>query len=196
MLAIETVKILTAGKAMGNYSFENRIPMMKSATIRSVFVPIIVAVLGQLPALGFEPESSVPAEVKVAAVQMLGYDKTDMPRPGFDPSEAVVRYIERAAKDGAQLVVFPEYLLGRISVPGPQTERISKAAAAGKIYVVVGCWEVFDDSSFANTALLFDRAGKIVGKYNKVHAAVDQFEGEPPWSKPPTGQGRRMVSEQ
>ena len=144
MLAIETVKILTAGKAMGNYSFENRVPMMKSATIRSVFVPIIVAVLGQLPALGFEPESSVPAQVKVAAVQMLGYDKTDLPRPGFDPSEAVVRYIEKASKDGAQLVVFPEYLLGRISVPGPQTERISKAAAAGKIYVVVGCWEVYE----------------------------------------------------
>jgi len=128
-----------------------------------------------------------PAQEKMAAVQMLGYDKTDLRRPGFDPSQSVVRYIERAAKDGAQLVVFPEYLLGRISVPGPQTERIGKAAAAGRIYVIVGCWEVFRDDSFANTALLFDRAGKIVGKYNKVHAAVDQFEGEPSWSKPPTG---------
>jgi predicted amidohydrolase len=125
--------------------------------------------------------------VKVAAVQMLGYDKTDLPRPGFDPSEAVVPYIERAAKDGAQFVVFPEYLLGRIAVPGPQTERIAKAAAAGKIYVVVGCWEVFEDGTFANTALLFDRSGKIAGKYRKVHAAVDHFEGEPPWSKPPQG---------
>jgi predicted amidohydrolase len=61
---------------------------------------------------------------------MLGYDKTDLPRPGFDPSEAVVRYVERAAKDGAHLVVFPEYILGRISVPGPETERIAKAAPA------------------------------------------------------------------
>jgi predicted amidohydrolase len=134
-----------------------------------------------------EPERPTPAQVKVAAVQMLGYDKTDVPRPGFDPSEAVVGYVARAAKDGAQLVVFPEYLLGRISVPGPQTERISQAAAAGRIYVIVGCWEVYEDDSFANTALLFDRAGKIVGKYHKVHAAVDQFEGEPPWSNPPQG---------
>ena len=148
----------------------------------SVSVPLL---LPALIALGGEPQK--PTQVKVAAVQILGYDKTDMPRPGFDPSEAVIRYIERAAKDGAQFVVFPEYLLGRISVPGPQTERIAKAAAAGKIYVVVGCWEVFQDESFANTALLFDRAGKIVGKYNKVHAAVDQFEGQPPWSKPPQG---------
>jgi predicted amidohydrolase len=148
----------------------------------SVSVPLL---LPALIALGGEPQK--PTQVKVAAVQILGYDKTDMPRPGFDPSEAVIRYIERAAKDGAQFVVFPEYLLGRISVPGPQTERIAKAAAAGKIYVVVGCWEVFQDESFANTALLFDRAGKIAGKYNKVHAAVDQFEGQPPWSKPPQG---------
>ncbi len=55
-----------------------------------------------LPALvawGGEPPT--PAQVKVAAVQMLGYDKTDLPRPGFDPSEAVVRYVEKAAGDGA-----------------------------------------------------------------------------------------------
>jgi N-carbamoylputrescine amidase len=123
--------------------------------------------------------------VKVAAVQMRGYDKTDLPRPGFDPSEAVVPFIERAAADAAQLVVFPEYLLGRISVPGPETERIARAAAAGKIYVVVGCWEVYEDGSYANTALLFDRSGEIAGKYRKVHAAVDHSEGEPPWSKPP-----------
>ena len=137
--------------------------------------------------MGTEPEKPTPTQVKVAAVQILGYDKNDVPRPGFDPSEAVVPYIHKAAKDGAQLVVFPEYILGRISVPGPQTEQISKVATAGRIYVIVGCWEVHEDGSFANTALLFDRAGKIVGKYHKVHAAVDQFEGEPPWSKPPKG---------
>jgi predicted amidohydrolase len=150
--------------------------------------PLLASMSWLLPALfawGAEPPE--PAQVKVAAVQILGSDKTDRPRPGFDPSEAVVPYIERAAKDGAQLVVFPEYLLGRISVPGPQTERIARAAAAGRIYVVVGCWEVSGDGSFANTALLFDRSGQIAGKYRKVHAAVDHFEGEPPWSRPPQG---------
>ena len=44
---------------------------------------------------------ALPERVKVAAVQMLGYDKTEALRPGFDPGEAVVRYIERAARDGA-----------------------------------------------------------------------------------------------
>jgi predicted amidohydrolase len=156
--------------------------------VTAVLMALTLGVLS-FGGLGFGDgiQNPKPTQVKVAAVQILGYDKTDVPRPGFDPSEAVVPCIERAAKDSAQLVVFPEYLLGRISVPGPQTERISKAAAASNIYVIVGCWEVFKDGSFANTALLFDRAGKIIGKYNKAHAAVDQFEGEPPWSKPPKG---------
>ena len=57
------------------------------------------------------------------------------------------------------------------------------------IYVVVGCWEVSGEGSFANTALLFDRSGKIVGKYRKVHAAVDHYEGQPPWSQPPKRKG-------
>ncbi len=53
--------------------------------------------------------------------------------------------------------------------------------------MIVGCWEVFEDGTYANTALLFDRSGKVAGKYKKVHAAVDHFEGEPPWSQPPQG---------
>src|SRR4051812_12511085 len=97
-------------------------------------MPFFVSMPLLLPALiacGGEPPE--PTRVKVAADQMLGYDKTDLPRPGFDPSEAVARFVEKAAGDGAQLVVFPEYLLGRISVPGPQTERIARAAVAGKL---------------------------------------------------------------
>lgn len=125
--------------------------------------------------------------VKVAAVQILGYDKTDKPRAGYDPVAKMLPYIQRAGRDGAQMVVFPEYVLGRITVPGDQTERISAAASVSKIYVIVGCWEVFSDGRYANTSLIFDRSGKIAGKYRKTHAAVDTFEGEPAWSKPPQG---------
>ena len=135
--------------------------------------------------LGAPPADERPSSVKVAAVQICGYDKTDLPRPGYEPAGAMVPYIERAARDGAELVVFPEYVLGRIPVPGPATETIGRAAAAGGIYVIIGSWEVYDDGSFANAALLFDRGGRIAGKYYKTHAAVDHFEGDPPWSQPP-----------
>lgn len=134
-----------------------------------------------------EPVAVLPGSVKVAAVQILGYDKTDLPRPGFDPAERIVRYVRKAAEQEADIIVFPEYVLGRISVPGDQTQRIAEAAGAGRIHVIVGCWEVFKDGTFANTALLFGRDGRIAGKYRKTHAAVDHYAGDPPWSRPPEG---------
>ncbi len=130
------------------------------------------------------------AIVKVAAVQISGYDKGDLPRQGYDPAAAMAPYIDRAGKDGAQLVVFPEYVLGHIPVPGPATEKISAAAAANHIYVIVGGWEDYADGTYSDTAFLFDRGGKIAGKYLKTQAAVDHYEGDPPWSKPPSGKDK------
>lgn len=128
--------------------------------------------------------------VKVAAVQIKGYDKGDTPQQGRDPAAAIIPYIDRAGKDGAQLVVFPEYVLGHIRVPGPATDRISAAAAANHIYVIIGGWEDYADGTFADTAWIFDRHGSIAGRYFKTHAAVDHYEGDPPWSKPPSGKDK------
>lgn len=149
---------------------------------------LVLFLTGRLnSALSAEPPASPNRDlVKVAAVQISGYDKGDTPRDNYDPVAPLIPYIDRAGKDGAQLVVFPEYVLGHIPVPGPSTKRIANAAAANGIYVIVGCWEVDDDETFANTALVFDRSGKIAGKYHKTHAAVDHFEGTPAWSKPPS----------
>lgn len=129
-------------------------------------------------------------KVRVAAVQISGYDKTDLLQEDYDPADTIVPYIRRAHADGAELVVFPEYVLGRIMVPGPRTRKIAEAAAANQIYVIIGCWELRKDGSFANAALLFNRSGQIAGRYYKTHAAVDHFEGDPPWSKPPSGKDR------
>ena len=128
--------------------------------------------------------------IKVAAVQISGYDKKDLPRDGFKPVEKMIPYIQKAGNDGAQLIVFPEYVLGYIKVPGPVTEKLAAAAKANSIYVIIGCWELYSDDTFANTALIFDRKGNIVSKYHKTHAAVDSYEGNPPWSMPPGGKDR------
>ena len=136
-----------------------------------------------------------PDKVKVAAVQLCGYDKWLKIKDGCHPVELVVKYIERAAAEGVQFVVFPEYHLGRISVPGPQTRQISKAAAENRMYVLVGCWEVFEDESFSSTALLFGREGDIVGKYYKTHAAVDTYDEQPAYSKPPSGKDKQWFIE-
>ena len=88
---------------------------------RRIALVWFIATSAAFPAIGGEEDERKPTQVKVAAVQVLGYDKTDVPRLGLDPTEAVVRYVAKAAGDGVQLVVYPEYLLGRITVPGPET---------------------------------------------------------------------------
>ncbi len=159
-------------------------------TIGTLAIVVLLNAAAGLHACAEQPQPVERDLVKVAAVQISGYDKGELPRDNYDPTAALVPYINRAGADGAQLVVFPEYVLGHVPVPGPTTKKISAAAAANRIYVIVGCWEVFDDGKFANTALLFDRAGKIAGKYHKTHAAIDHFEGAPAWSKPPSGKSR------
>ena len=131
--------------------------------------------------------------VKVAAVQIDGYDKGELRHEGYYPEDSYVPYINRAGRDGAQLVVFPEYVLGRISVPGLETAKISAAAKVNSIYVAIGCWEVFADDTFANSILIFDRGGQIVGKYRKTHPAIDHFDGGPPWARPPQGKTREWM---
>ncbi|MCA9177302.1 MAG: carbon-nitrogen hydrolase family protein [Planctomycetales bacterium] len=145
-------------------------------------------------------EPGAPAgkpSIRVAAVQLTGYDKGELPREGFDPAGKVVGYLERAAGDNAQgetagldLMVFPEYVLGHIDVPGPETQRIAKAVRRAGCYVVVGCWEKLAVKKFANAILLFGRDGELVGKYYKTHPAIDHFEGEPAWLNPPVGRTR------
>ena len=160
--------------------------------VPALMVPALILIgFASLPAGSAAPANGQrSALVKVAAVQIKGYDKCDLPRKLYDPATAIVPYIDRAGKDGAQLVVFPEYVLGHIRVPGPITERISAAAAANHIYVIVGSWEDYADGTYADTALIFDRSGRIAGKYLKTHAAVDHYEGDPPWSKPPSGKDK------
>ena len=165
--------------------------MMKYTTR---FLVVLLGIL-LLPLEGLvQSEDKEPAEartnVKIAAVQISGYDKGELPRPGYDVVKTLLPYIDRAKADGAELVVFPEYVLGHISVPGPETKQISDAAAAHGIYVIVGCWEGIGDVQYANTALIFDRHGNIAGKYHKTHAAVDHYEGAPAWSRPPSGKDR------
>lgn len=162
--------------------------------IQGILIMILICIGFEFSLFG-QGSSTKAEQVKVAAVQLTGYDKTVSPGLELDVVGKVIPYIKRAAKDSSQLVVFPEYCLGRISVPGKETEALSKAAANNGIYVIIGSWEVFEDGSFSNAILLFSREGEIIGKYYKTHAAVDQYEGDPAFSKPPSGKDEQWFLE-
>jgi beta-ureidopropionase len=128
-------------------------------------------------------EQLATTSVKVAAVQIDGtWIWPKGYRDNIDPADAVVKYIDRAAGEGVQLIAFPELYLGYFPVPNASTDKIAAAARKHRIYVVVGCFEITDDKgTFYNSSLVFDREGAIIGRYCKQHAAV----GEMPYCWPP-----------
>lgn len=132
---------------------------------------------------GASPEKQ---PVTVAAVQLSGYDKVGNIAPDLDPVAAMLPYIERAGREEVDLLVFPEYHLGRIRIPGPETKRIGAAVREQALYVVAGSWELLEGGKYANAALLFGRDGELAGRYYKTHAAVDKWnENKVPYTAPP-----------
>ena len=120
--------------------------------------------------------SETPRRVRIACVQMdVVYG--DMART----LEKVSRWIENAAKCNADVVLLPELVLSAgyalderyrtvaETIPGPSTDQIAKLARSRKINVIVGLAEKAENEVLYDTAVLFDRTGKIVGSYRKSH---------------------------
>jgi nitrilase len=124
--------------------------------------------------------------IRVAAVQLC---------PVLDSAdgtvEKVLAAIDRAAAEGARLVVFPETVVPyypyfsfvmapvamgaehmrlyerAVQVPGPVTEAVSSAAAEHEMVVVLGVNER-DHGSLYNAQLVFDADGGLVLKRRKI----------------------------
>ena len=119
------------------------------------------------------------------AVAQLGPIARDESR-----ESAVARLLammREAASRGAKLVVFPELALTTFvprywmseeeaveryfekSMPGPQTQVLFDAARDLGIGFHLGFAELTPDGRRFNTAILVDTAGRIVGRYRKIH---------------------------
>lgn len=128
-------------------------------------------------------------QIRVATVQIDGPWNWRVPTtPQNDPADPLLPYIARAGAEQADLIVFPELYLGMFRVPSPQTEKIAAAARQHRINVMVGCFEVLDDAGhYANSTLIFDREGRIVGRYFKAFQAVNDppKPDDPEWMMTP-----------
>lgn len=88
--------------------------------------------------------------------------------------------LERAAKDGADVAVLPEYVdyLGPHDgepkpedVDGEFATSFAQAARRLRMWVVAGSFHetVPDDSRTYNTSLVFNRSGELAASYRKIH---------------------------
>jgi predicted amidohydrolase len=123
-------------------------------------------------------------EVKIAGVQME--PKIKEKEKNLD---RCLEEIERANKERAKLIIFPECALTGYcfysreealpiaeSIPGPSTEEIIAGCRKLNVYVVIGLLEREGDKCY-NTAILLGPHG-LVDKYRKLHLpylGVDRF---------------------
>ncbi len=115
--------------------------------------------------------------------------------------DRMLALFDRALKQKPDLVCFPETFTGvgvegiksqqvAESVPGPTTDAFSRRAKANRCYVICPIRTAREGKQW-NSAVVLDRAGQILGKYDKLHPVTTSpdytvFEdgifpgGEPP----------------
>src|SRR6267378_5403797 len=118
---------------------------------------------------------------QVALVQM---------RCGPEPEEnlaSAIRWIGRAAGDGAKIVCLPELFRSQYfcqsenhenfslaeEIPGPSTHALGKVAREKSILIVASLFERRAAGVYHNTAVIIGPDGKILGKYRKMHIPDD-----------------------
>lgn len=94
---------------------------------------------------------------------------------------AALGLLDQAASYGADLAVLPEYtefmgedagaLAAAESLPGPTTDRVAAKAREHKMWVLLGSMRIAEPGAnqCSNTSILFDREGRIVTTYRKLH---------------------------
>ena len=125
--------------------------------------------------------ASASDKVAVGLIQMnCGAD----PRANLDKA---IAKIEEAAKRGAQIVCTQELFRAHYpcqtedprnfdlaeAIPGPTSEALGAVAKARKIVIVGSIFERRAAGVYHNTAVVIDEAGKIVGRYRKMHIPDD-----------------------
>lgn len=112
--------------------------------------------------------------VRVVTLSQDGMDE----KPGRPMLQATLLRMERAAASfQPDIVCLPEtFTRGEAeTVPGPTTERIAAWARKHRSYVICPL-KVRNDNSVFNSAVLIDRRGKIVGRYDKIRPTEGELK--------------------
>ena len=118
---------------------------------------------------------------KIALCQMATFMDKD------DNKAKAKKLVEKAAGNGAQVIVLPEMWNTPYSnnyfrpfaepQDGPTVRFLSNLAKENDIYLIGGSISELDDGKVYNTSYSFNREGEIIGKHRKVHLFDIDVEG-------------------
>ncbi len=98
------------------------------------------------------------------------------------PLEEICAVVDREAAKGADLIALPETMMGQKKpepLDGPTVTAMANLARKHRTYLVCPIDRSAGERRF-NSAVLLDRAGKIVGVYDKVYPYWSEYNLEPP----------------
>jgi len=138
--------------------------------------------LPQIEAVSDESEvAEIPPNVKIAVVTGKRSDRQGPYQTIQDNAAYYTPLCEAACRENPSLIVLPEIALQwglkgspidlAVPAPGPETEVFAEIAQRYQTRILLGLLER-DGDAVHNSAVLIDPAGKIEGRYRKVHLAV------------------------
>lgn len=112
--------------------------------------------------------------MKIASVQMnIAFGEPD------NNFEAIQKYIEEAAKEGADVIVFPEmwntgYALEQLESladeNGERTKQVlTQLATKHNVHIVGGSVATKKEGKYYNTMYVVSRTGNVIAEYDKAH---------------------------
>ncbi len=99
-------------------------------------------------------------------------------RPDREVLEATMARLGQAASFQPAIACLPELAVRGPAepVPGPSTERLAAWARSHSCYVLFGL-KTLAGGKIHNSAVLLDRAGRVVGQYDKMHPTETELAG-------------------
>lgn len=110
------------------------------------------------------------------AVHVATVSQDGIPNRGTEECvEETLRRLEWASCRTPDIVCLPEGFAGWSEpVPGPLSERLGAWAREKSCYVIAPYHTVIDDRRY-NSAVLLDRKGEVVGRYDKIHPTESEL---------------------
>jgi len=142
----------------------------------------IVVLLSSYPAFCAATPARAPgpaARGRNRLVRVVTVTQARLERLGGDELlDATMTRLDRAASFEPDIACLPELFTrrGPEGVPGPTTEMLGDWAKKHNCYVICPMKTRIGDKVY-NSAVLLDRTGKVIGRYDKIHPTEGEIKG-------------------
>ncbi|MCK4275701.1 MAG: carbon-nitrogen hydrolase family protein [Phycisphaerae bacterium] len=158
--------------------------------MKRIFRPAIlivsVCLVAAAPAEADRPTQAQTKPGRNRLVRVVTITQANLRSKDQNVFDATLVWLNRAASFNPDIACLPETFprKGAETVPGPTTEKLAEWAREHSCYVICPLKTKVRGKVY-NSAILLDRGGKIVGRYDKMHLTEGELRGMTPGQADP-----------